>query len=745
MDFLNMLLLAPILISILGAVLILCGPVRSWLWPRLVAVLAGLLSLAATGLIFSLHQSGTRLELNLLQVVDYGLKFRPTFLGAALALAVAGLWLLAILFATSYLRNTHSPRRFFSFFLLSMGGCLGVFLAADYFTFFIFFEFMTFMAYPLVVHSENEHSRRAGDIYLYMSVAGGLVLLFGVLLLVWATGTAEITPQLHVLLERGVSPYAVALMFVIGFGLKMGLVPLHIWLPYTYTSAPAPATAMLSGAMNKTGVYGMLTFLTITLASNSDSLALTAARVQENLGLILMAVGLATMLLGGFLALIQSNIKRLLAYSSISQMGYILLAVASVMYLTQEGGLAHTAAVYHAFNHALFSTALFLLIGMIYFTAGSLNLDRLGGLARFLPFTAITMLIASLSVLGLPGFAGFGSKTLIHKALVAAAEHGGSFWLLLAEKLFVFGSAITAAYFIKLFVGVFFGPYKGERLRNRHEGWLMRGVLSVLSVGMLLVGAFPDVAMRFFSLAAEGTLVNTAYLAKKLPTINFWTPYAYGGVLWPSVMGLGLFILARYSGFFGWRYSKWLSIEGVIFRPAYQAFLMFCCRYATKADGGICDVYDRGGTISGRLLRRVKRFDDLIDEGYEAVGQGTAQLVEQARQLDHGLVKAYSAAGQRAQAVAQGLSELDAGVGDGYARLGEAATRVTESLTKLEVQVEDLATRATLELTTLGSGEKQVPAATAFNLQNVTIGSLIVAVLLLIVLAILYVFGGQVL
>jgi len=713
MDSLNLLLLAPSLIPILGAVLILGGPVSSWLWPRLVAVVAGLLSLAATAVIFSLHQGGTLLELNLLQVIDYGLSFRPNFFGATLAVAVAGLWFLAILFATSYLRNTHSPRRFFSFFLLSMGGCLGVFLAADYFTLFIFFEFMTFTAYPLVVHAENDHARRAGDIYLYMSVAGGLVLLFGVLLLVWATGTAEITPQLHVLLERGINPYAIALMFVVGFGLKMGLIPLHIWLPYTYTSAPAPATAMLSGAMNKTGVYGMLTFLTVTLASESDVFALASAQIQENLGLILMAVGLFTMLIGGFLALIQNNIKRLLAYSSISQMGYILLAVASVMYLAKEGGLAHTAAVYHAFSHALFSTSLFLLVGMIFFAAGSLKFDRLGGLARFLPFTAITMLIASLSALGLPGFAGFGSKTLIHKALVAVAEHGGSFWLLLVERAFVFGSAITAAYFIKLYLGIFFGKFQGERRPQRSEGWLMRGVLSVLSVAMLFFGIFPGTVMRFFSLAAEGTLVDTAYLAKKLPTINFWTPYAYEGVLWPFFMGVGLFILAKYSGFFGWSYPKWLSIEGVIFRPAYQAFLTFCCRYATKADGGICDVYDRGGTISGRLLRRVKRFDDLIDEGYEAVGHSTTQLVEQARQLDHGLVEAYSAAGKGAQSVAQGMSSLDSSLGEGYELVGESATLLTEGNT--------------------------------FNLQNVTIGSLIVAVLLLIVLAILYFYGGQVL
>ncbi|MBT9135616.1 MAG: Hydrogenase-4 component B [Firmicutes bacterium] len=718
------LLLLPILAPMLGALLLLLNPARSWLWPRVVAVLAAFLSLVALVVVFNLRQAGTILQLNLLHVVDYGLSFRPSFLGVTLAVTVAALWFLASIFAVSFLKSTHSPRRFFAAFLLSMGGCVGVFLANDYFTFFVFFELMTFAAYPLVVHAESDHARRAGDIYLYMSVAGGLVLLFGILLLVWATGTAEIAPKLHVLLERGVNPYILALMFLVGFGLKMGLVPLHIWLPYTYVSAPAPATAMLSGAMNKTGVYGLVVFLTVTLANKSETLAPAATLVQENIGLILLGLGLVTMLMGGFLALMQSNIKRLLAYSSISQMGYIVLALASAMYLTKEGGLAHTAAIFHAFNHALFSTTLFFLAGVIYLHAGSLLFDRLGGLARFLPFTAIAALIASLSVLGLPGFAGFGSKILIHKALVTVAEHGDSWWLLMTEKLFVLGSAITAAYFIKLYLGIFFGKFKGTELRYRQEGWLMRAVLGVLCCGMLLVGMFPGLAMRFFSLAAEGTFVNITYLIKKLATVDFWTAYAFGGVFWPFALGIIVFVIATYCRFFAWKYPKWLSVEALVFRPAYNFFLMLCCLYATKADGGICDVYDRGGTISGRLLRQVKRFDDLIDEGYEAVGHGTSQIVEQARQLDQGVSRAYREVGGQVHTVAHGMSVVDAAVGEAYEQVGKAAARVPEDLNKLE-----------------GIGS----TASTFSLQNVTIGSLIVAVILLIILTIMYIYGGQVL
>ncbi len=151
---------------------------------------------------------------------------------------------------------------------------------------------------------------------------------------------------------------------------------------------------------------------------------------------------------------------------------------------------------------------------------------------------------------------------------------------------------------------------------------------------------------------------------------------------------------------------------------------MLCRLYATKADGGICDVYDRGGTISGRLLRQVKRFDDLIDEGYEAVGHGTSQIVEQARQLDQGVSRAYREVGGQVHTVAHGMSVVDAAVGEAYEQVGKAAARVPEDLNKLE-----------------GIGS----TASTFSLQNVTIGSLIVAVILLIILTIMYIYGGQVL
>jgi len=720
----NQVLLVPILAPIFGALLVLLLPERHRLWAKLVGLFSVAIALIAASAIFLQRASGSILQLNLLHVVDYGLSFRPSFLGALLAVVVAGLWMLATIFAVSYLKTTHSPRRFFASYLVSLAGCVGVFLATDYFTFFIFFELMTFAAYPLVVHAESDHARRAGDRYLYMSVAGGLVLLFGILLLVWATGTAEIAPQLHVLLERGVSPYVVALMFIVGFGLKMGLVPLHIWLPYTYVSAPAPATAMFSGAMNKTGVYGMIVFLTITLATGVENVSAVATRLQENLGLILLGVGLLTMLMGGFFALMQRNIKRLLAYSSISQMGYILLAVASTMYLNTQGGLAHTAGVFHAFSHALFSTALFLLVGVIYYSAGSLLFDRLGGLARFLPFTAAAALVAALSVLGLPGFGGFGSKTLIHKALVAVAEHSGSIWLLWAERLFVLGSALTAAYFIKLYVGVFFGQYKGADTIQRSETLLMKAVLGILCLALLVLGVLPGGAMHFMSLAAEGTLVDTAYLAKKLVTIDFWTTYAVGGVIWPFVMGIVGFMVARYFKFFVWKYPKWLSIEAMLYRPLFNLFLSFCCLYATRADGGICDIYDRGGAISGRILRRVKQIDDLIDEGYEAVGHGTAQVVEQARQIDVGLGQTYSKVGHSAQTMAIGVGHIDEGIDAGYKQMGKSTGLLVDGVRE---------------------ATNTANPTSVISLQNITLGSLIVAVILLVVLIVLYVYGSPVL
>jgi len=462
-------------------------------------------------------------------------------------------------------------------------------------------------------------------------------------------------------------------------------------------------------------------------------------------------------------------------------MGYIMLAIGCAAYLSEEGGLAYTAAVYHAFNHAVFKSGLFMMIGTVYLVTHTLSLSKLGGMSKYLPFTTIATLIGSLAVLGLPGFSGFPSKTLIHHAIVEAAHHSHSAWLLLAEKLFVVGSAITAAYFIKLYTGIFFGKYKGDKAPTQGEGTLVRVVLGIFCLCIVLVGIFPYSAMHLVESTAHGTVVDLHVLEEQLHHVEFWNVHSYGGVMLPASIGIVLFFIAKYFNFFTWRYPRWLSVEGFVYRPLYRGFLTLCCRYVTNVEGGICDLYDRSGTVSGRLLNRVKRFDDLIDEGYEAMGHVTTKLVEEARALDQGVDQAYNQAGKTMGALANRVTQVDNEIDETYARAGRAALRLTEEVAKADREIGqgyDNAGKAALRLTeTVAKADVEIdhgynrvaeqglaaldvvrraeqPKVKApqsegdkqnWNPQNITLGSLMVAGLLLILLAVLYFFGGNVL
>jgi formate hydrogenlyase subunit 3/multisubunit Na+/H+ antiporter MnhD subunit len=728
-----------------------------------VTIGAAFSALAAAGAVYVLNPA-YRLELVFFHLVDYGLSFRPTNLGTLFALLSAGLWALITVYAVSYMRGSHSQARFFGFLLVSLSGCLGVFLAGDYFTLFLFFEIMTFAAYPLVIHDEDDEAMRAGDSYLYMGVAGGLVLLFGILTLVWTTGTADIVPVLDKLQAGPVNPYVVALVFLIGFGVKAGLVPLHVWIPHAYPVAPAPATALLSGVMGKTGFYGVLSVLTVTLSLPVSGQA--TAAIPEQIGFVLIWVALLTILCGAIMALLQRNVKRLLAYSSISQMGYVMLAVGCAAYLGAKGGLPYTAAVFHAFNHAVFKAGLFMMMGSVYLRAQSLDLSRLGGMIKVLPFTAVTTLVAALAVLGIPGFSGFGSKKLIQYGLEKAAAYRGEEILTWAVWLFILGSALTAAYFVKLYYGVFLGVNRGT-MHGTKEGVAIPAVLGLTAAGIVAIGLFPERVIGLMAGSAANTAVDFGVMMQQLSGVKLWTASSYIAVAIPVALGVLIFLAARRFRFGEGTVPWWLSVEAVLYRPVYQGFLRLCCRYVTRVEGGICDLYDRSGSASHSVLRRVKKLDDMLDEGYEVAGRATNLVVERARGIEQGLDETYVRTAHQVDVLAGRVKKLDDILDEGYEVAGRAADLVVERARGIEQgldetyartaqQVEALARSAANVESEIGSarrmrneaaGESEIGEhqPVVWNPQNVTLGSLVVAGVMLGVLVVLYVVGIRIL
>lgn len=531
------------------------------------------------------------LETPLLEVGKmFSLKFRVDAMGALFALITALVWTAALAHAVSYMSHEEKRTRFFTFVMVTEAATLGVFLVHDFFSLFIFFELMGLAAYFLVVHSETDSAKAAASKYLYMTVAGGLCLLMGIFLYSGYAGTVDFiplegSPFLSVPLKT-----AALVFFIIGFGVKAGLVPFHVWLPDAHPAAPSPASALLSGVMIKAGAYGILRVITSFFYSpfsreEAESAAGTVSSLSLNvqlLGFVLIWVAVVTMFTGMVLAVIQSDIKRTLAYSSVSQMGFILLGAGCLAYLGKEGAIGLTGSLYHILSHALIKACLFLIAGSILYRTHELNMFRLDGLYRKMPLTTVFWCVAALGIMGIPPFNGFISKTWLHDAFLEAshlARAGAlsqAFWLGAAEVIFVISAAGTVLYFLKMTYYTFFRP-AAEGNTHHHKSvteapaWMLGGT-AILAIGILATGIFPNLFLQYVIGPALAMLKGLDIRsAEHVTEFAFFTWENIREVFIPLILGTAAFAAALYLGIFerngrarrlaGLRLPVWFSFD----------------------------------------------------------------------------------------------------------------------------------------------------------------------------------------
>ncbi len=390
------------------------------------------------------------------------------------------IWFLTTLYSTQYLIRYENRNRYYLFFMLTLSPTIGVFLSENLLNLFTFFEIMTFTSYILVIHDEDRYSHMAGVSYLGMSIAGGLTLLLGIFLVYDYTGTLNITDAGNLLMVQGSIKYVIAALMIGGFGVKSAMYPLHVWLPKVYPAAPTPASAVLAGVLKKTGLFGILITVHVILGS------------MEVIGYTVMILAMITMLLGGFFALFQRNIKRVLAYSSMSQAGYILFGIGLGCLGGEIKELALMGTLLHMFNHAFFKVLLFMGAGIIYMILNELSINIIKGFGRKKYILKGVFLIGMLGLSGVPGTNGYVSKTILHEALVEAAHHYHTNFFYVAEWVFYGASAMTVAYMLKIFITVFveenseyYGQFK-EQLRTR-----ALVPMAVLGSIILIVGIYP--------------------------------------------------------------------------------------------------------------------------------------------------------------------------------------------------------------------------------------------------------------
>jgi formate hydrogenlyase subunit 3/multisubunit Na+/H+ antiporter MnhD subunit len=458
------------------------------------------------------------------------LKNEPGLPFAVLAVVV---WTIVLFYSQGYMaHHEHGRTRFYRLMLLDLSVVLGLFVAADWISFALFFLAAGVINYTLIVHEGTEAAVKASHVFVTMQIAAVVALFVGIGAVVTVTHTATIVPALEALSTAGVPAWLPALGFGAAFAISAALFPLFIWLPAVDPIAPAPVSALLCGVAVKIGVYGFFRlFMTVLVGPG-----------EEPYGELLLGLALVAMVFGAGMALFQDNLKRLLAYSTVSQVGYILSGLGAALVFPEAGMLGVSASLFHIMNHAVFKAALFMLAGEIAVHTGSLSLRALGGLRKRMPVTAIVFALAGLSAMGIPLLSGFGSKTMLHEAVLEATRALPGWFGALAPWLFTLGSVGTAAYMLRLYFSLFFGEEQAPALPETREE---RGIFILLAVLIVTVGLVPTVFAEHVVLPAAAGMASFLETGAEAFHAEFFHWEAIWPVLQAVLLGLVLFVVLK--------------------------------------------------------------------------------------------------------------------------------------------------------------------------------------------------------
>lgn len=391
------------------------------------------------------------------------------------------IWLAVAAFSFEYMKKEHAQRRFYRYYLLTLSMMIGLCYAGNLLTFFMFFEGMTLLSLPMVLHEGNRGAVRAGLYYLGYSLFGACMVLLGMFFFARQGVGDAFTPGglLGPDAEKG-ALVGVYFLMALGFAAKAGMAPLNAWLPVAHPEAPSPASAVLSGVITKCGVLGILR-VTFYLFG-ADFVRGSWAQY------VLLALAAITIFTGSMMALGEKLIKRRLAYSSVSQISYVLFGV----FLLNEAGL--TGALMQAVYHAVAKSALFLWAGAVIYATGRTRVDELTGLGKAMPVTMTCFAAASLSLVGIPPMAGFVSKWFLATGALEPAAGAAGVWGAVA---LIVSAIATAGYLLPIGAAAFFPgrDFDARALQVSEPGRLMTWPLIVLSGSLALMGVFTSPLM----------------------------------------------------------------------------------------------------------------------------------------------------------------------------------------------------------------------------------------------------------
>jgi len=464
-----------------------------------------------------------------------GIALEVDALSLFFGLLVSAVVFVSCLYSFSYMAHDDNQSQYYTLFLMLAGGVMGLVLSGDLFNMFIMVEILTFAAVALTAFRNQVFGAlEAAFKYLVVGCIGSTCILAGIAILYAQAHTLNFA-QLSQLIPgnlNNATVLAFALLYI-GFSTKAFIVPFHPLAADAHGAAPASISVLISGVLTKSGIYGIIRityFLFQTMGLGT-------------MQFMLVFIGSVSMFVCVTMALAQHDFKRLLAFHSISQIGYVLAAVGLCTALGVSAGL------YHAMNHTLFKGLLFLAAGAVLHETGTTDLGKLGGLSKKMPHTTVLFLIGAFSISGLPPFNGFASKWMIYQASYQKAVESGNIGFLLVTVVCLVTSILTLASFVKVSQSVFFGQLPKEYENVREVPFGMRFAMGILALLCVVTGLFPELVTTYLTQPAAAAVFSVGeYItamgfdgsAVAASTVSFESAGVWTPVSWLLIMCIGL-------------------------------------------------------------------------------------------------------------------------------------------------------------------------------------------------------------
>ncbi|MBM7833647.1 proton-conducting transporter membrane subunit [Clostridium sardiniense] len=416
-----------------------------------------------------------------------GIALRVDALSLFVGIIITGACLISSIYSIRYMEEDNGLSKYYMLSMLLTGSMIGFVFTGDLFNMYVMLEIMTIAAISLTAF--RNHKGKALEASFKYVVIGGLgssFILLGTVLLYMETHTLNILDISSKLSQNGGVYSKVSIlafvMLIVGYAVKAFMVPCHTWPPDAHMSAPSSISMLLSGVMSKTGVYGVIRILFLIFSFTTNNA----------IAYLIIAWGIITMILGVTMALLQSDFKRLLAFHSVSQIGYIIIGIGVALFANDwRGDIGLASSLFHMINHASFKCLLFLCAGAILYRTGTTNLDKVSGIGKKMPFTMGVFIVGALAISGIPPFNGFSSKWLIYYS-----TYNIRMPIVTIACLIV--SVMTLASFIKVFYTVFMGTPSKSILKVKEVPFSMKVPMGLLAACCLLLGLFSDNIIKNF-------------------------------------------------------------------------------------------------------------------------------------------------------------------------------------------------------------------------------------------------------